>query len=161
MVLQDINAVHTLLDSQAATLRIQNLRPRTGQWLAYRIRDKVEELQSHQLEVYVHWVLGHMKIEGNEQVDKATKKAATCSRKYSEEFIALSHVRCPVIERRCIECRQWLSKELCRRNPVSQSKCKLDLRTKSVNAIAFRTKKTIAISLSSVKILTCLHRGIS
>ena len=139
------------LDSLAAISRIQDLRPRAGQWLARRIYDKVNELQSHKVKVCIHWIPGHTGIKGNEMADMYAKEAAAWSRKCPEEFITLSHIKRTITERQHIECRQWFTKEHHRRNPVTRITYKLDLNTKSVNPVAFRAKNILACRYFQLK----------
>lgn len=143
-LLREVNNVHIWLDSRAAISRIQNLRPGPGQWLVRRIHFQIWELQKHQIEVHIHWIPGHMKIEGNERADKAAKEAALSSRKFSEEFNSLSHIACTISDRQRIEGRQWFTREHRRRNLVSRSTYKMDLRLRKYDAVAFRTRKAIA-----------------
>ncbi|POS87202.1 hypothetical protein EPUL_001602 [Erysiphe pulchra] len=134
-LLRDVNNVHIWLDSRATISRIQNLRLGPGQWLARRIYFQIRELQKHRIEVHIHWIPGYMEIEGNERADKAAKEAALSSRKCPEEFNSLSHIARTISDRQRIEGRQWLTREHRRRNLVSRSTYKMDLRIRKYDSL--------------------------
>ena len=89
--------VTVFLDSQAAIRRLQHTEPEPGQELAMRAQAAARRLQAQQVTVTVQWVPGHAGVEGNEQADRAAKRAA--ARPVEEGVISLAHVRRRVTEK--------------------------------------------------------------
>lgn len=57
----------------------------------------------------IHWVPGHMGIDGNEKTDETAKKVAETNgtRGFPERFTYLSHMECTVTEQKWKEAKHW------------------------------------------------------
>lgn len=84
-----------------AIKRLQNTDPGTGQWLARQVVKQTRELAERRIVVEVHSVPGHMRVKGNEKVEKAAKAVAKRpdTRMFLERFISLTYVGRTVTER--------------------------------------------------------------
>lgn len=81
-----------------------------GQWLARWIIRRAQQQAERGTEVKVHWVLGHMGIEGNEEANKAAKKEAekTGTRRCPEQIVSLAHIGRTIRERKWKEAKHRL-----------------------------------------------------
>lgn len=63
---------------------------------------RAQRLTSGVVEIKVHWVLGHLSVEGNEQANTTAKEAAdgTGTRWYAERFDSLAHINRTISERK-------------------------------------------------------------
>lgn len=86
--------MHVRKDSQGAIKRVQHMVVGLGKWLTRRIIAKAQQLTGMGVEVEIHWVSGHIRVNGNEQVDRAAKEEvrSTGIRRVVERFTLLSHV---------------------------------------------------------------------
>lgn len=76
--------------------------PDLGQWLVRRIIRMAQQLREHGTEVKIHWVPGHMSVEGNQSPDKTTKEATekAGTQRCPERFTSLTHVGRTILERK-------------------------------------------------------------
>src|SRR6516162_3553081 len=63
-------------DNQAAVQRIVQNSSTSGQEISYKMQCEAESLLAKDIQLHICWVPGHIGIYGNEQADKAAKRAA-------------------------------------------------------------------------------------
>ena len=67
-------------DSQTALKQLQGAKSSAGQALKTQIFKRTKQLHTQGRKLIVRWILKHKEIEGNKQVDKATKEATANKR---------------------------------------------------------------------------------
>jgi len=110
-------SVTVLLDSQAAINRLRNSIPGPGQELALRAWSAAQSLMDNGREVTIRWIPGHMGIEGNEQADKAAKRAAARTAGPEDDRVSLAHVNRARTEAREARRKGWLQSALRNKAP--------------------------------------------
>jgi ribonuclease HI len=70
-------------DSQSAIKAIANPSNKPGQAIVHRILDRVQAFRDRRIKIRLHWIPGHIGIEGNELADRLAKQAVTSEKQYS------------------------------------------------------------------------------
>lgn len=92
--------------------------------MARHIIKRAQQLKVRRMEVDIHWVSGHMGVEGNEKGNEVAKEATEKAgiRTCPEMFISLAHVGLTISERNWMEAKQWFRTENDRRPPLQRSR---------------------------------------
>jgi ribonuclease HI len=93
-----IELIRVFLDAQAAINRLQHTCPGLGQALALQTHDLARELQATGRGVTICWIPGHKRVLGNEEANKAAKKAA--GRPHTGKYLSISLAH---VQRTCTE----------------------------------------------------------
>ena len=91
---QRIKDIWIFSDNQAAIQRIQQTSQESGQQLAIKCQESLQNLVNNDITPHIHWVPGHEDIKGNEIADETAKSGAKQSDSPdSERFTSISYVR--------------------------------------------------------------------
>lgn len=90
------------IDPHLGIARLKHTVPGPRQWLRRPIIHRDQLLESRGKETEIHFVRGHMRVEGNERVIEAVKVAAETSgaRRCIERFESLVHINRTITERK-------------------------------------------------------------
>lgn len=124
-------------------------------------RAKAQRRVNREVGVEVHWVTGHVEVEGNEQADKTGKLAAegTGARGCTERFASLHNINLAIAETKWKEAKYWFRAKNKARPHMWCTQYDLVLSTLMVNMMAM-CKKAHANSLQLVQVWTRTDRHI-
>src|SRR5205807_3956423 len=71
---EDITDVWIFCDNQSAVRRMSDKRPIPGQENILKTNTSAEVLKSRGITVHIHWVPGHVQVQGNEKADALAKQ---------------------------------------------------------------------------------------
>lgn len=102
--------------------RIQHTDPSPGQWLTRRI-STARQLVQRGTEMKVHWVPGHMSVEGSKKVDEVAKKAAerTGTQRCPEQYVSLAHFGRTISQQKWKYAKHWFRAENKRCCPLQRA----------------------------------------
>ena len=94
-------------DSQHVINRLKVMDCKAGEALKAQIYRKVEHLTRQTHEISISWVPSHCNVEGNENADKAAKKAAGGERIRTAKWTSLTHLKRRITEEKKSQLRAW------------------------------------------------------
>ena len=136
--------IRVLLDAQAAISRLQHARPGPGQALALRAHSLARQLQATGRRVSICLVPGHKGVPGNEEADKAAKKAAGRPPTGKYSGISLAHARRACTEASRASRADWLAKKLAKRAQQLSQQAYNPPKGWKLNSVAASTHKRLA-----------------
>ena len=95
-------------DNQAAVRRMCDKLPQPGQTHVLSALDHLTTLQNNGIKVHIHWVPGHVEVEGNERADILAKEGTTRAKPERDATTSITFIKKKIKERAMEEWkRRW------------------------------------------------------
>src|SRR5205085_2685244 len=89
---EDITDVWIFCDNQSAVRRMSDKRPIPGQEYILKTHTSAEILKSRGITVHIHWVPGHVQVQGNEKADALAKQGTEGKRLPRDATTSLTYL---------------------------------------------------------------------
>jgi ribonuclease HI len=86
-------------NNQAAVRRMSTTIAQPGQEYILNTHQHAMTLQTMNIHTHIHWVPGHVEVEGNEKADQLAKNGTQCKRKERDAYTYITYIKRQIREK--------------------------------------------------------------